>query len=117
MTQQICDKGILENDGTLKLCNKAVDNYRYALESVPECYKTQEMCDKELTDVFLYLILFLINIKLKKSVTELFLKILFFLIVHCSDKYKTQTICDESADDSLSELKPIPNWFDTSKTI
>ena len=51
-TQQICDKAILENGGTLKsvpdcyksreMCNEAVDNYSYALEFVPECYKTQK---------------------------------------------------------------------------
>ena len=28
------------------MCNKAVDNYSHALEFVPECYKTQKMCDK-----------------------------------------------------------------------
>ena len=49
-TQQMCDKAILENGGTLKsapdsyrnhdICNKAVDNYPHALEFVPECYKT-----------------------------------------------------------------------------
>ena len=31
-TQQVCDKAILENGGTLK--------------SVPYCYKNQEMCSK-----------------------------------------------------------------------
>ena len=72
------------------MCNKAVDNYSYVLEFipecqkkmcdkpddtqatiikyVPECYKTQEMCNKQFTDVF-YLILFFVNIKLKKYVT------------------------------------------------
>ena len=83
------------------MCNKAVDNYPHALEFVPECYKTQKMCDKAVNtypstikfvpecfmtqkcvmtqsiDVILYLTIFLINIKLKKCVTELFLKILF----------------------------------------
>ena len=29
--------------------SKAVDNYPYALDFVPECYKTQEMCDKAVT--------------------------------------------------------------------
>ena len=82
-TQQMCDKAILENGGTLKsvldchknkkICNKAADNYPHALEFVPECYKTQKICQK--AGVFLYLILFLINIKLKKCVTEMFLKI------------------------------------------
>ena len=28
------------------MCNKAVNNYPHALEFGPECYKTQEMCDK-----------------------------------------------------------------------
>ena len=109
-TQQMCDKAIIENGGTLKsvpdcyenqeMCSKAVDNYPYALEFVPECYRTHKMCDKtvntspftikfvpkcfmtqEMYDkavrCFLYLILFLINIKLKKCVTVLFLKIFF----------------------------------------
>ena len=34
MTQQMCDKAILENGGTLK--------------SVPDSYKYQEMCNKAL---------------------------------------------------------------------
>ena len=48
----MCDKAILENGGTLKSisnyyknqerCNKAVGNYPYALEFVPECYKSQK---------------------------------------------------------------------------
>ena len=83
------------------MCNKAVDNHPHVLEFVPECYMTQKMCDKaantypsklkfvhecfmtqEMRDkavnrCFSYLIQFLINIRLKKCVTELFLKILF----------------------------------------
>ena len=81
------------------MCNKAVDDYPNALEFFPECYKTQRMCDKtsnthtsaikfvpesfmtqEIRDKavnsFIYLILFLKCIKLKKSVAKLFLKIL-----------------------------------------
>ena len=83
----MCDKAILENGGALKsapdcnrnqeICNKAVDNYPHALEFVPECFMTQEMCDKAVYRCFLYFILFPIGIKLKKYVTELFLKILF----------------------------------------
>ena len=26
--------------------NKAVDNYAHALECAPDCYKTQELCNK-----------------------------------------------------------------------
>ena len=84
------DKSILGNSRTIKsfpdcykvqkMCNRAVDNYRItvdAFEFVPECSVTQEMCDKAVNRCFLYLILFLIGIKLKKCVTKLFLKILF----------------------------------------
>ena len=108
----MCDKAILENDGTLKfvpecyenpeMCNKA-DRYPHALEFVSECFKTQNICDKavdtqpstikfvpeyfmtqemfdKVVNIYvLYLILFLIDIKLKKCVTELFMKILFKL--------------------------------------
>ena len=28
------------------MCNEAVDNYPHAFEFVPECYKTQKVCDK-----------------------------------------------------------------------
>ena len=35
------------------MCNKAVDNYPHALEFVPECYKTQKMCDKAVNRRFL----------------------------------------------------------------
>ena len=83
------------------MCNKAIDNYPHPLEFVPECNKTQNMCDKAVEThpstikyvhecyktqemyyktvhkCFLYLILFLIYIKLKKYVTQLFLYILF----------------------------------------
>ena len=59
---------------TLYMCYKAIDTYSALTKFVPECYKTQEMCDK--ADVSLYLILFLIGIKLKECATELFQKIL-----------------------------------------
>ena len=95
----MCDKAILENAGTLKyvsgyyknqeMFNKVDENYPH----VPECYKTQRYVLKLLIlirlqqnlflnairlkkcviekfiDAFLYLILFLVNIKLMKYVT------------------------------------------------
>ena len=48
----MCDKAILESDGTLKsvpdyyknqqMCNKAAGNYPFALKFVVKCYKTQK---------------------------------------------------------------------------
>ena len=29
-----------------EMCNKAVENYPYGLDFVPECYKAEKMCDK-----------------------------------------------------------------------
>ena len=55
-TQQICDKAISENGGTLEsvpycckkqqVFDKVVDYYSYVLKFVPDCYMTQKMCDK-----------------------------------------------------------------------
>ena len=59
------------------MCHKAVNTYPSTIKFVLKCFMTQEMCDKAVNRCFLYLILFLINIKLKKSVTVLFLNILF----------------------------------------
>ena len=87
-SQQMRDKAFLENGGTLgsfpdcyknqEMCTKAVDNYPHALFG-PEFYKIKEMCYKTVHrwGFFWCLILLLINIKLKKYVTYLFLYIYF----------------------------------------
>ena len=59
----MCHKAILKNGGTLEsvsdcyknqeICNKAADNYPHALEFVREYYKTQEICDKTFNKSFL----------------------------------------------------------------
>ena len=122
------------------MCNKTVDNYRNAWECVPERYKTQKACDaaaniypftiklipeyfvtqkckiKQLIDVFLYIILFLINIKYKK----ICYKVLSedpFLVLYCPDKYEIQGMCDEAVDDSITILKPVSDWFVTYNMI
>ena len=48
----MCDKAILEYDGTLEslldfyqnqqMCDKAIDNHPHALRFVPDCYMTQK---------------------------------------------------------------------------
>ena len=35
------------------MCNKAVGNYPHVLEFVPECFKTQVMCNKAVNRCFL----------------------------------------------------------------
>ena len=98
------------------MCDKAVDTDPCALKCLPECFMTQEMCDKAVNRCFLYLFLILIDIKLKKCLTEVFLKILFSLR-SVPDQYKTQKMCDKGVDDSIGTLKLIPDWFVRSKMI
>ena len=64
----------------------------FVFDSIPDQYKTQEMCDRVVSEDP-------------------------FLIVYCPDKYKTQEICDEAVDDYLAALKLIPDWFVTNKMI
>ena len=58
------------------MCGKAINTYFSTIKFVPECYKTQEMCDKAVNRCFSYFILLPIGIKLKKHFTELLPKIL-----------------------------------------
>ena len=39
------------------------------------------------------------------------------LIAYFPDKYKTQRMCDEAADDCLAALKLVTDWFAASKII
>ena len=49
--KKMCDNAILENVDpdcykSQQICDKAVDNYCNALKFVPEFYKTHKMCDR-----------------------------------------------------------------------
>lgn len=57
---------------THEICNNAVNTYASTIQPVPEYYKIQEIYDPAVNTCFLYFILFLSNIKLKKCVTEAF---------------------------------------------
>ena len=70
---------------------------------------------KLVIDVSLHKRLILVNIKLKKKVTELFLKI--FLCQYIVNGYKTERMCDEAIADCLAALKFIHGWFFTSKIL
>ena len=60
--------------------------------SIPDQYKTQEVCDKVVSEYT-------------------------FLTVYCPDKYKTQRRSDEAVHDSLAAPKLIPDWFVTVKCL
>ena len=75
--EEICDKAVDDYRYALefvpryykaqKICDKAVDTHSPTIKYITECYKTQRMCNKAVHVCFyLYLILFLGNMKLKK---------------------------------------------------
>ena len=71
---------------------KAVDTCPFALDSVPDQYKTQEMCDRVVS---------------KKS----------FMLKYCLDRYKIQEMCDKDVDSYFWVLKFVSDWIATSKMI
>ena len=50
------------------MCDKAVDTHPLTIKYVSECCKTQDMCYKVVRRCFLYLNLFLIDVKLNKYI-------------------------------------------------
>ena len=65
---------------TQKICKKAVDRCFFVIYFIRDQDKAQEMCDTVVSE--------------NPS-----------LIVYCTDKYKTQMMFDEAADDCLAALK------------
>ena len=64
----------------------------FVYDSFPEQCKTQEICDRIVSENP-------------------------FMLKYCHDRYKTQEMCDEAVDDCLSALKFVPDWFLTAKMI
>ena len=65
--------------------------------------------------LFFYLILFLIDVRLK-----MYEKIVsgdFFMLKYCHDRRKAQEMCDKTIDDFLPALKFAPDWLFTSEMI
>ena len=98
----IFDKVVLENGGTLKSFSdcykshtKVFDkNYPHVLEFVPECYKTQKMCDK-VVDTNLSTIKY-VRDQYKKQ--EMYNKIASddaFKLKYCRDRCKTQEMSND----------------------
>ena len=71
----------------LKMCVIKQLIVLFCIFCIPGQYKTQEMCADH------------------------------SLIVYCTDICKNQRMCDEAINDCLAALKPVPDWFVTSKMI
>ena len=95
---------------------KAVDTHTSIKQFVPECYKTQEICYKEVHRCFF--IFDSIPGRYKtQEICDIVVSLYLFLIVYCPDKYKSQRMYDEALDVSLAALKLIPDWFAISEII
>ena len=71
----------------LKMCVIKQLIVLFCIFCIPGQYKTQEMCADH------------------------------SLIVYYTDICKNQRMCDEAINDCLAALKPVPDWFVTSKMI
>ena len=76
------------------------NTYHSTIQFVLDCYKTQEMCDKDANKCFLAFTFFPSWYETQEITEKLFLNDTFML-VYCQDKYKTQKMCDEAVHDCL----------------
>ena len=80
--------------------DKAVNAYPSTIKNFSGCFMTQEKCEKEVNRC---LIVF-DSIPDWYKTREMCVSKDCFLIVLCPDKYKTQKMCEEDVDDSLAAL-------------
>ena len=99
---------------TQKICDKAVDRHPSTIKFVPECYKNQQMCYKAVNRCFFVFDSIPDQYK-TQEICDIVVSLYPFLIVYCPDKYKTKKICH--VDDCLVALEFIPDWFVSSKMI
>ena len=74
------------------MCDTRVNTFVFVFHSVHDLHKTQEICDRVVSEES-------------------------FMIIYCPCRYKTQNMCNEAAADCLKALKLIPDWFVTSKML
>ena len=74
------------------MCDTRVNTFVFVFHSVHDLYKTQEICDRVVSEES-------------------------FMIIYCPYRYKTQNMCNKAAADCLKALKLIPDWFVTSKML
>ena len=88
----------------------------FYIKFVPDCYKTQEICDKAVNRCFLPFIhihdWYKTEEKCHSNISED-----PFSIMSCPYKYKTQRMCDDVVDDCLAAWKFVSDWFVTSKML
>ena len=92
-----------------EMCNKEIDNYS-------ECLITQEMSDKAVNRCF-FVFDSIPDLYKTQEMCDRVASEDPFLIVCYRNIYKIQRMCEQAVDDSLAALTLIPDWFVTSKMI
>ena len=98
------------------MCDKAVDTHPPTMQFAHDCYKNQEMRDKAVNRRFFVFDSIPDQYK-TQEICNIFSSSYPFLKVYCREKYKTQKMCDEVVDDCLVALKFISDWFVASKKL
>ena len=98
------------------MCKKAVNISSSAIQFVPECYKTREICDKSVPKDPFMLKYSDDRYKNQEMCDKAFSEEPFLLKI-CHDSYKTPEMRDKAVDDFPTALKSVPDWFVTSKVI
>ena len=98
------------------MCNKSVDTCPFVFNSVPDRYKTQEICYKAVSkDPFMLKYChdrYKTPEKRDKAVSKY-----PFQLKYCHDRYKIQELCDKTAHNFLPALTFVPNWFVRSNMV
>ena len=103
---------------TQKMCNKAINTYPSPILFVPECYKTQEMCDKAVNTCCCFLFHSVPDQYKTQEMCDTVVSEDPFMLFNCPDRYKThKKMCDGAVNDCLAVFKFIPDWFVTSKML
>ena len=97
-----------------KMCDKAVNSCFFV--SIPDQYKTQEMCDT-IASENPSLIAYWIDKYKTQRIFDSVVSEDHSLIAYWPDKYKTQGMSDEPVNDYLAALRLVSDWFITSKII
>ena len=121
--QQMCDKAILENDGTLKFVpdsyenqemgNKAVDNYPH----VHECYwvivrlQTKWLWVQILVKTYPFRIKLIPELFMTHKMYDKAVNRLFLVFDSISNQYKTQSMCNSIMSNDHFSMRYVPDQY------
>ena len=85
---------------------------------VPDCFKTQEMCNEAVATINNPAVFFLVpdHFKTQEMYNEAF-KVDLWSLYDIPDNLTTQGMCDDAVGSNLHSLQFVPDWFVTEQQI